>query len=196
MMDLEVFGGPRLRSCTAAMSRPAVTAWSRCGACSTLDSAIPAMECSIQPHHEGVGKHGVIPHELQWARLQLDVNRGLRRGAWYRVIRATDDGIILDVNRTPLTVPDAWLETVTGPPRCWSVVSRPRDVVKLPATWGDRYLTCPACRNRAPVRGHPLMMRCSRCRDMFVVDWAEFDARAHVPHASPEPSSLEPRVNP
>jgi hypothetical protein len=154
------------------------------------------MESSTHSHHAGVGKHGVIPNELQWARLRLDVNRGLRRGAWYRVIRVTDDGIILDVNRTPLTVPHSLLETVTVPPRRWSVVWRPRDAVRLPAAWGDRYLTCPACRNRTPVREHPLTMHCSRCGGMFAVDWDERDSRPYAPHPSPQPSSPGPRVRP
>src|SRR3989442_15015796 len=35
------------------------------------------------------------PGEPKWARLHADVKHGLRRGAWYRVIRLTEDDIVL-----------------------------------------------------------------------------------------------------
>lgn len=142
-------------------------------------------------------EHGAIPDELQWARLQRDVNRGLRRGAWYRVIRITDEGVMLDVNRTPVTLPRTLLETVTVPPRRWSVVLRPRDAVCLPRDWGDRYLTCPGCRNRAPTRGHPLTLGCPRCGGVYAVGWDEFDLTAHaaLPPALPPPGQT-PRQRP
>jgi hypothetical protein len=91
---------------------------------------------------------------------------------------------MLDVNRTPVTVPRRLLETVTVPPRRWSVVPRPRDAVRLPKDWGDRYLTCPGCRNRAPTRGHPLALRCSRCGGVYSVGWDEFDLMAHAAPAA------------
>ena len=113
------------------------------------------------------------PGEFQWARLHADVNRGLRRGAWYRVIRLTEDDVVLDVNRAPLRVPRPLLELATSPPRRWSVVSRLRDAVRPPPEWGDRYAACPVCRNRARIKGRPLTMRCHRCGGVFHVAWDE-----------------------
>ena len=40
--------------------------------------------------------------ELSWARLKTDLHLGLRRGAWYRVIRETDSQVILDVDMLQL----------------------------------------------------------------------------------------------
>jgi len=104
---------------------------------------------------------------------------------------------MLDVNRTPVTVPRALLETVTVPPRRWSVVLRPHDAKRLPRDWGDRYVICPACRHRAPTRGHPLTLRCPRCGGVYSVGWDEFDMTAHavLPPAPPPPSPT-PRPRP
>ena len=44
--------------------------------------------------------------ELSWARLATDLRCGLRRGAWYRVIRKADRHVILDVDHRPATRPD------------------------------------------------------------------------------------------
>src|SRR5437879_2213050 len=165
-------GGTRRSSRSPSDRRPGRLVWApRCAAWRAGSGVANARHLTAQSRpwnaqHNlttGVGKHGVIPHELQWARLRLDVNRGLRRGAWYRVIRITDEGVMLDVNRTPVTLARTLLETVTVPPRRWSVVLRPRDAVCLPRDWGDRYLTCPGCRNRAPTRGHPPTLGCPRC---------------------------------
>ena len=116
---------------------------------------------------------GATPSKPRWARLHSDVNRGLRRGAWYRVISSTEHDVILDVNRASVRVPRALLQVVTSPPRRWSVVPRPNDAVKFPLEWGDRYAACPACRQRARIKGHPVSMRCHRCDGVFHVAWEE-----------------------
>ena len=116
---------------------------------------------------------GATPSKPRWARLHSDVNRGLRRGAWYRVISSTEHDVILDVNRASVRVPRALLQVVTSPPRRWSVVPRPNDTVKVPLEWGDRYAACPACRQRARIKGHPVSMRCHRCDGVFHVAWEE-----------------------
>ncbi len=120
------------------------------------------------------------PGEFQWARLHADVNRGLRRGAWYRVIRLTEDDVVLDVNRAPLRVPRPLLELATSPPRRWSVVSRLRDAVRPPPEWGDQYAACPVCRNRARIKGLPLTMRCHRCDGVFRIAWEELGVKGIV----------------
>ena len=89
------------------------------------------------------------------------------------MIKATQDDVVLDVNRASVRVPRALLQVVTSPPRRWSVVPRPSDAVKFPLEWGDRYAACPACRNRAQIKGRPLSMRCPRCDGVFHVAWDE-----------------------
>lgn len=116
--------------------------------------------------------------ELQWARLRVDENRRLRRGAWYRVADITQREATLDVNRRAVAVPRASLEIVSAQPRYWTIVHRPRDAKGLPTLWGDRYAVCPGCRNRAPLRGAPQNMRCPRCERVFRVDWEDWFAGA------------------
>jgi hypothetical protein len=113
--------------------------------------------------------------ETQWARPRADVNRGLRRGAWYRVINVTPHAVILDVNHNTRTVPREGVDIVDRPPQHWSIVPRPRDAVHLPANWGDRYALCPACRNRTAIKGHAAMLRCPRCAGLFQIAWDEVE---------------------
>jgi hypothetical protein len=109
----------------------------------------------------------------QWARPHTDVNRGLRRGAWYRVIAFTPGEVILDVNRNPRIVPREGLEIVSTPPQRWSIVPRPSDAVHVPVDWGECYALCPTCRNRTPIKGHLTTLRCPRCAGLFQIDWDE-----------------------
>ncbi|HZI22282.1 MAG TPA: hypothetical protein VFD76_07180 [Gemmatimonadales bacterium] len=119
--------------------------------------------------------HTVPVQELQlaWARLRVEVDCGLRRGAWYRVTRFTPSELFLDVQRYPMPVPRRFLEVMMGRPLRWSVVSRPPDPSKLPADLGAPYAVCPVCRARAPLRGRPAKMACPRCQGMFAVAWDE-----------------------
>ena len=110
---------------------------------------------------------------LQWARPRADVNRGLRRGAWYRVIALTPNEVVLDVNRNVRIVPREGVEIVAAPPRRWSVVARPPDAVRVPDDWGDWYALCPTCRNRTPIKGHFDTLRCPRCEGVFQIAWEE-----------------------
>lgn len=110
----------------------------------------------------------------QWARLQVDVNCRLRRGAWYRVTDLTAAEATLDVNRRQVLVPRASLKIASTPPQHWTIVTRPRDAKGLSAQWGDRYAVCPGCRNRAQLKGAPHGMRCPRCGNMFRLAWEEW----------------------
>ncbi len=112
-------------------------------------------------------------HGMHWGRLQVDVNCQLRRGAWYRVTRLAPLKAILDVNRRSLVVPHFLIEIVAKPPRCWSVVPRPRNARQLPADWGEVYGVCPSCRERAALRGRPRRLDCRRCGGAFDVAWGE-----------------------
>jgi hypothetical protein len=113
-------------------------------------------------------------NNTQWARLETDVNCRLRRGAWYRIIALTVGEAKLDVNRQAMPVPRTSLKIVSTPPQVWSVVSRPRDARSLPMLWGDKYAVCPACRNRAQLKGAAHSMRCPRCERTFRVGWEEW----------------------
>jgi hypothetical protein len=110
----------------------------------------------------------------QWARLQIDVNCPLRRGAWYRVADLTPVEAKLAVNRDQVRVPRTSVKLASSPPQSWSVVSRPRDAKGIAALWGDRYAVCPGCRNRAQLKGAPHDMRCPRCSKTFRVGWEEW----------------------
>jgi hypothetical protein len=116
--------------------------------------------------------------QTQWARPRADVNRGLRRGAWYRVIALTPGEVIVDVNRNVRIVPREGVEIVTTPPQRWSIVWRPPDAVRVPDDWGDRYALCPACRNRTPIKGHSATLRCPRCAGLFQIAWDELERSA------------------
>src|SRR2546430_12625139 len=53
---------------------------------------------------------------------------------------------IIEVRGRQFEVPAPFIEVIEKPPRKWTVVPRPRDAVRLPANWGDRYAVCPSCR--------------------------------------------------
>ncbi len=109
--------------------------------------------------------------ELSWARLKTDLHLGLRRGAWYRVIRATGGQVILDVDHQPVTVLCEYLEFVSVRPDRWTIVERPSDVAGAAAAWGQSYGVCLHCTHREPLV-HPVVEAgCSRCRGTFLIDW-------------------------
>jgi len=110
----------------------------------------------------------------QWARLNADLSCGLRRGAWYRVVRLTPDEAVLQVQRREqVRVPRHYVETLSNRPRHWTVVPRPRDADAAPAGWHARYGVCPACRARAPITGYAVEMRCPSCDGLFSIAWEE-----------------------
>jgi hypothetical protein len=111
------------------------------------------------------------PHA--WARLRVDTNCALRRGAWYRVLRLTRDQAVLQVTREPVPVERRLVQTVFQPPTRWSVVPRPQDAARVPEQWGTRYAVCPACHGRAPLNDFPREMRCPHCRGTFEIAWDE-----------------------
>jgi len=119
---------------------------------------------------------------VAWARLRVDVNCGLRRGGWYRVVQVTGAEAVLEVTPEPVPVPRRLLETVFRRPFLWSIVPRPRDARNVPSTWGNRYVVCPVCNTRAPIKGHPADLECPRCHGVFGIAW---DERYLAPGANP-----------
>src|SRR2546430_15780264 len=73
---------------------------------------------------------------------------------------------------TPVAVVRACLQISSTPPRKWTVVPRP-DNVPRKVEMGDRYLVCPSCRDRVPLRGKPSKLLCGRCSVEFAIDWDE-----------------------
>lgn len=112
--------------------------------------------------------------QQQWARLKGEENRGLRRGAWYRVVQLTPHDAVVAVRRTQVALPRSSLKFASLVPQAWTVVPCPPDIRGLPRTWGDMYAVCPACRNRAPLKGSPRSLRCARCGGVFKVAWEEW----------------------
>jgi len=115
-----------------------------------------------------------MPEVPQWARVTSDSNCSVRRGAWYEVLRLTQDAAILEVGQRSVSVPRALVEVVPVRPKRWSVVQRPYDAVELPVAWGSRYGVCPSCRTRARLEQAQTSLRCPRCSGVFPVGW---DAR-------------------
>src|SRR6266566_2579268 len=61
-----------------------------------------------------------------WARLKQDVNCGLRRGAWYRVVALTPEDAVLQVpRRERVRVPRRFLQTLFSRPRHWTIAPLP-----------------------------------------------------------------------
>jgi hypothetical protein len=108
-----------------------------------------------------------MPEVRPWARVAGDVNVGVRRGAWYQVVRLTTEAAWLDVPYRTLSVPRECLEIVTVRPDLWSVVARPYDAVDLPVKWGSGYAVCPRCSRRAALPEGPVEMLCPGCHKVF-----------------------------
>ena len=109
----------------------------------------------------------------QWARLCEDVCCGLRRGAWYKVLFAGHDLVVVDVERERLLIPRDVLEFVDARPASWTVVLHTRESVSFPPHRGKRFAVCPNCRLRQVPTGRPHMLRCQRCNGLFEVDWQQ-----------------------
>lgn len=109
--------------------------------------------------------------ELLWARLTGDIPCGLRRGAWYRVIRRTTLEAILDVGHRPTTIACEHLEFTSVRPERWTVVERPGVYAGLAALWGACYGVCPNCSHRAPLQQRGAEARCPKCGETSLIAW-------------------------
>ncbi len=111
--------------------------------------------------------------EQQWGRVRIDADCPLRRGAWYRVTRLTSNEAVVDVNHKVMSVPRSSLQIQSRPYQHWTVVPRPRNAGRLPASWGARYVVCPNCCERAPLGKPAASMRCLRCNGVFEIGWGD-----------------------
>jgi hypothetical protein len=107
-----------------------------------------------------------------WARVRGDANLGVRRGAWYRVIRFTSENALLAVSEKQVRLARRNLDATYTRPLQWSIVHRPADAKNLPAEWGERYAVCPVCCARAQLKDHPAEQRCPDCKGVFELAWS------------------------
>ena len=114
-----------------------------------------------------------MPDVPQWARVMGDSNCSVRRGAWYQVLRLTQDAAVLEVGQRSVSVPRALVQVAPVRPKRWSVVQRPYDAVDLPIAWGSRYAVCPSCRARMRLEPEQPTLRCRGCGGVFPVAWDE-----------------------
>src|SRR5260370_6334163 len=127
--------------------------------------AIPEVERS---HEERRAQHmSEDVGTVYWGQLKGDENRGLRRGAWYRVVALTPHEAVLDVNRKHVPLDRAAVHLVSALPHAWTVVRRPADAKGVAVEMGEYYAVCPSCRNPAPLHGSPPSARCARCAGLF-----------------------------
>jgi len=132
-----------------------------------------------------------MPHTEQWARTRVRTCRDLRRGAWYRVMRATPVEGVLEVNRRLVTVPRSFLQILPFRPQLWSVVPRVATAPQPPLSWGSTYGVCPQCSARAALAPHAPKVSCPRCNGLFPVAWEDsgwcaFEMSGREPAVSPK----------
>jgi hypothetical protein len=113
------------------------------------------------------------PRRPHWARVKSVGGLGLRRGAWYRVLSFAPLDVTVDINHKPVVVPRTEIELAATAPQRWTVVPRPSNAPRLPASWGDQYAVCPNCRSRAQLHASSPTLRCARCNGQFPVGWEE-----------------------
>ena len=107
----------------------------------------------------------------QWARLQQDVDCGLRRGAWYPTVVLGWTRVLLDVHGKRRSVPFHYLEIVENRPDYWTVVRRAGNATLIPERWAKGYVVCPSCSYRQLPIGRPAKLRCDHCQEVHEVAW-------------------------
>jgi hypothetical protein len=123
---------------------------------------------------QNLGMGAVPTTRPMWARLRLDVNCGLRRGAWYRVDSLSPFETIVSVSGEPRPLSRRLLEIRSARPRHWTIV-RQRTAFPRPAEWpAAPYAVCPGCGSRVTLPPRRVTkLTCSRCLGSFRVAWDE-----------------------
>jgi hypothetical protein len=101
----------------------------------------------------------------RWARSVVDVNLTypLRRGAWYKVLSAGSEEVVLEVRHHAVVLPRSAVEIARTQPSLWSAV--PLDWVE-----GGSYLVCPSCANRMHLLTRPARLTWDHCHGMYAVE--------------------------
>ena len=115
---------------------------------------------------------------IGWARCLDNVADVLRRGAWYPIVEATADKVVIEVRQKPVRLSRIDVSVRAAPPDRWSIVVR---TGVLRPTLGGRegedvittYAVCPHCQERQDFKGKPDALRCTRCSRESKVDWSE-----------------------
>ncbi len=112
--------------------------------------------------------------EVQWARLNADVDSPLRRGAWYRVLSLTKLEVFVEVQGASVPVARPFVDLRTAAPQEWTVVGHVKATLQGPEPLRSGYVVCPTCRNRAVLPfARVLKLRCPRCNELFPIAWDE-----------------------
>lgn len=110
----------------------------------------------------------------QWARLRVETPSILRRGGWYRVLSLTADQVTVSIDGKPIALGRDSLEIRNSPPRRWTVLRRPRRVIRAPENLRGGYMVCPSCRHRIALpRAGTRDCRCPRCNVVSDIGWDE-----------------------
>jgi len=117
--------------------------------------------------------------EQQWARVKgaATAESGLRRGAWYRVVRLSSREAVVAVEAQEVRLPRGALEYASVRPHTWTLVPTPATARGMAVREGELYAVCPGCRTRSPLSGSPQSLRCARCKDTYKVGWEEWFIR-------------------
>jgi len=119
---------------------------------------------------------------VAWARvyaaLKRSVSKGLRRGAWYPVLRNDlPDRVSIKMGTRTVDVPRRLVEVRPQRPVFFSVISRPeyrRDAGRSSVhNLGKTYVVCPECRHRFGLFGRPARKDCPGCGHKGEVGWWE-----------------------
>jgi hypothetical protein len=111
------------------------------------------------------GRVDVAMTTQRWARSVVDLNLTyrLRRGAWYTVLSAGSEEVVLEVRRHAVVLPRPAVEIASTQPSLWSDV-------RLDWVEGGAYLVCPNCANRMRLLARPERLTCDHCHGMYAVE--------------------------
>src|SRR5258708_39041139 len=103
----------------------------------------------------------------RWARAKGDATGGLRRGAWYLVVKLTSRDAVVAVESQQVRLPRGALQFASVRPHTWTLVTCPTDARDTPVLPGELYAVCPSCQTRTPLGGSPQGLPCPRCNGGF-----------------------------
>ena len=129
-----------------------------------LDAAGPLPHTCVRCTRSGLGGSVAVATQ-RWARAICDfpLDSPLRRGAWYPVLTAGPEEVVLVVRHHAVIVPSSVLEISATRPNRWSLVRR---------DWalGGPYLVCPNCAARVSLRAPLDRLSCDRCHGVYAVE--------------------------